>query len=80
MAQQVRALAALAEDPDLAPSIHMESHNHLIPAPGDPAPSSGLCRHSHTVHIRTRRELIRINSFSKREDRKVFPRASCLIL
>ena len=47
MAQQVRALAALAEDPDLAPSTHMEAHNHLIPAPGDPAPSSGLCEHLH---------------------------------
>jgi hypothetical protein len=29
MAQQLRALAALAEDPVLIPSIHMVVHNHL---------------------------------------------------
>jgi hypothetical protein len=29
MAQQLRALAALLEDPDLVPSTHMAAHNHL---------------------------------------------------
>ena len=29
MAQQVRALAALLEDPGSIPSIHMEVHNYL---------------------------------------------------
>jgi hypothetical protein len=29
MLQQLRALAALAEDPDLASSTHIMAHNHL---------------------------------------------------
>jgi hypothetical protein len=29
IAQELRALAALAEDPDLVPSIYTVAHNHL---------------------------------------------------
>jgi hypothetical protein len=32
MAQQLKTLVALAEDPDFVPSIHMVTHNHLHPS------------------------------------------------
>lgn len=35
MAQKLRALAALEEDPYWIASTHMEAHNHLTPVPGD---------------------------------------------
>ena len=41
MAQWFKALATLAEDLSLIPSIHMVAHNHLqLPIPGDPMPLS----------------------------------------
>lgn len=35
MTQQLGALAALAEDPDLVPSICMRAHNSITPIPRD---------------------------------------------
>lgn len=43
MAQQLRAIAAFAEDPGSVPSTHMELTT-VTPAPEDPVPPSGLCR------------------------------------
>lgn len=40
MAQPLKALATLLEDPDLIPSTHMVARDHLVL--GDPTPSSGL--------------------------------------
>ena len=42
MAQQLRALAALPEDPDLIPSTYNEAYKYLklqTPTPGDQMPS-----------------------------------------
>ena len=43
MGQKLRVHTALPEDPSSSPRNH-ESHP-ITPAPGDPMPSSGLCRH-----------------------------------
>jgi hypothetical protein len=40
MAQQLRALTALPEDPDSILNIHMAAHNSLTPVPGDPTLSN----------------------------------------
>lgn len=46
VAQQLHALAALAEDLCLAPSAHVSSSQApLTPAPGDQMASSSLCGH-----------------------------------
>lgn len=46
MAQQLRAFAALAEDPGLIPSIHTVANKPLvISVPEDAMSSSGLCKH-----------------------------------
>lgn len=42
MAQWLRALAALADNPDLVPKAYIGAQNHLTPAPGELAPSSGF--------------------------------------
>ena len=44
-AQQGRMLAALAEEPGLVPSTYSGSQLSRTEAPGNPAPSSGLCGH-----------------------------------
>jgi hypothetical protein len=49
MAQWLRALIALTEDPGSIPSTHMMVHNHA-PVPGDLMPSSDFNRHQ--AHIR----------------------------
>ena len=56
MAQWLRALAALSEDPGLIPSIHMVAHDHIYvtPATGDQMLSSGCCGHyRHIAHRHT---------------------------
>ena len=45
MAQWLRALVALAEDPGSVRSTHMMSHKCLLPVPGDLMPSSRLFWH-----------------------------------
>lgn len=37
MAQQLRVLVFLVEDPSLIPSNYMVAHNHVTPVPGNPA-------------------------------------------
>lgn len=54
MAQQVGALAVLAEDPGSVPSIHMTARGHLEL---QSVPSSGPCEHCiPVVHIDTFRQ------------------------
>jgi hypothetical protein len=49
MTQQLRALAALAEDPGLVPSIHINSGQpSVISVPEDPVPSSDVYTTRHT--------------------------------
>lgn len=45
-------LGAVAADPSLIPSIHMEAHNErsVTPVPGDPMSSSGPCGPSLQAH------------------------------
>ena len=55
MAQQLRALAALAEDPGLVASTHMVTQP-MTPAPVDEAASNGplrahVCMHAHGTHV-----------------------------
>jgi hypothetical protein len=52
MAQQLRALAAPAEDQNAIPSTHKEAHNHLTTVLSGITPSSGLHRHfNHMIYI-----------------------------
>lgn len=57
MAQQFRALAALAEDLDLAPRTHRVISNPITPVPGDLLiPYSDLCGYCmHVVNMPTLR-------------------------
>lgn len=59
MAQQLRAFAALAEDPGLVPSTHTGQFTatSVIPDPGDPRPPSGLQSDSHIpgIHLHKNR-------------------------
>jgi hypothetical protein len=45
MAQQLRALVALAEDLGSVPRIHMVAHNPSNFSSKDPVPSPGILRH-----------------------------------
>lgn len=47
MAQQLKALTALSDNPGLAHSTYMMAHYHLhrTPVSGNLMPSSGLCRY-----------------------------------
>jgi L-lactate utilization protein LutB len=69
MAQWLKALAGLLEDPGLAPSTHMVAHNCNSSA-RDPMPSSGLCGHCMLVmniHMQSKILIhkIKINKISK---------------
>ena len=74
MAQQLKALAALAEDPGLVPSTHIVANNHLQLQFQD---ISGLCRHLvhtwYTDRHKASTHKIKINFLSKREQGTIVP-------
>lgn len=55
MAQQLRALTALAKNAGSIPSTHMATHQpSLIPVSRNSMPMSGLCSHTHRAHMPTK--------------------------
>ena len=49
MTQKLRAIAFLAEDPELVPRIPVEAHNHpSILVPEDPTPTPSFLSIAHT--------------------------------
>lgn len=58
MAQYLRTCAALPEDLSVAASTHIKQLiSHVIPAPWDLTPSSGLFQQVHTCSIQSRRHI-----------------------
>lgn len=51
MAQQIRAIAALAEDLGSGQHLHGHPQPYVNPVPADPVPASDFCRHQvHTQY------------------------------
>lgn len=60
MAQQLKVYAALAEDPHLIQHTHRETHNSIIPLPGDLTASFGLPRYLPS-YIHTPKTNVKLN-------------------
>lgn len=52
----LRALAALLEDPESIPGIHMAAHKHVPPVPGDSTPFSGLSGHQALTSVQAHKQ------------------------
>lgn len=50
MAQRIRTLAALPEEPGSIPSTHIVTHNHLLTPVSDTRHTHGTDIHAHKTH------------------------------